>query len=308
MAFPIGFFAPLPIAMMIPFMATQSLMMMYTAGSAWQFGKRKISEKSNEEIKNMTLLNLMEEQTGNFESIIPPLHQQMEMSYRLQIDIFEEMIKIIPAFFESLMRAWNNSSLLQDFKDFDKTPLGNTIPRPDIQPALHEAHPITDPTLISHEDYVPEITIIDTGYSLVDFQAMATSQLEYKIEHELKGSEKSLAQGVINDRRDIIIQQTKEEETPKFVETPDDIGLQEWQSKLTTLSKDFLSLKASKYRLIAEQPQNRLNIISTYNSKMNTPYRKIQLMSQDYRNPNNKIRSRVLALRKTLADRKYYEF
>ncbi len=58
-------------------MPIQSYLMMYFAGSAWQFGKRKISAKSNEEFNKLTMKTLLEEHTMELKSVIPTLEKSL---------------------------------------------------------------------------------------------------------------------------------------------------------------------------------------------------------------------------------------
>ncbi len=146
---PIGFFSPLPLAMMIPFMATQSLAMGEAFGKSFQYGKRKISSMTNEEFNKYNFADMMDEQTANMRTIIPKLSEQMIMSYDLQVHIFDQMIKLIPAFFTSLMGVLQ--PLSDEFKNFGTTPFNEQIPNPNIPtPALYQGSPVPPPTLIEH--------------------------------------------------------------------------------------------------------------------------------------------------------------
>ena len=106
--FTLGLFAPLPLAMMIPFMATQSLAMGEAFGKSFQYGKRKISSMSNEEFNKLTPQMMMAEQTANIQSLIPQLTQQMKNSNDMQVEIFNQMKELIPAFLKSLGIAAEN--------------------------------------------------------------------------------------------------------------------------------------------------------------------------------------------------------
>ncbi len=88
----IGFFAPLPIALMIPFMVAQSLAMMEAAGKGWQFGKRKISSLSNEEFNKLTPHKILEDALGEYKLMIPSMTQAFDESRQLQTKIIEVMV------------------------------------------------------------------------------------------------------------------------------------------------------------------------------------------------------------------------
>ncbi len=122
---PIGFFSPLPLAMMIPFMATQSLAMGEAFGKSFQYGKRKISSMTNDEFNRYTFADMMNEQTANIKLIIPKLHEQMEASQEMQKDIFDEMIKLIPTFIDSVIGAITKAG--GDFSGDQNLPTGEPV-------------------------------------------------------------------------------------------------------------------------------------------------------------------------------------
>ncbi len=99
---PIGGFMPIPLAMMIPFMAAQSLIMGDAFGKGYQFGKRKISAMSNEEFNSLTQSDLITSMQQEFKKAIPTIQQTLDDSSELQTTIIEEMIKIVPEFLKFL--------------------------------------------------------------------------------------------------------------------------------------------------------------------------------------------------------------
>ncbi len=78
MSSPISGFTAVPNPMMLSFMGSQSFIMMYEAGAAWQYGKRKISAMSNEEFNKLTPLLLLQEHTQLLRSAIPTIQDSME--------------------------------------------------------------------------------------------------------------------------------------------------------------------------------------------------------------------------------------
>ncbi len=92
MASPIGFFAPLPLALMIPFMAAQSFAMGEAFGKGFQYGKRKVSSMTNEEFNTKTGASLYAETTVDINNMIPSMKNQMSNFALLQSDIIKEMI------------------------------------------------------------------------------------------------------------------------------------------------------------------------------------------------------------------------
>ncbi len=99
----IGFFAPLPLAMMLPFMAGQSMIMGESFGKGFQYGKRKISSMSNEEFNKMDANTLGRELATDYATIIPHLEQAVRASSDFQQMIIQELIKIIPNFFDQIL-------------------------------------------------------------------------------------------------------------------------------------------------------------------------------------------------------------
>ncbi len=94
---------------MMAMMPIQSLIMMYEAGFGWQFGKRKASELSNEEVKQMTLLTVMEHMNQMRRDALPMIKKAMDdmtpMTAHLMEnfgDIIREMVKAIPQTFSNI--------------------------------------------------------------------------------------------------------------------------------------------------------------------------------------------------------------
>ncbi len=103
MSSPIGGFMPIPLAMMIPFMATQSLVMGESFGKAFQFGKRKISAMSNEEFNKLNIEDVASEMFKAYDKITPKLQESMEKSQELQEFIVKQMLLMVPKLIESLL-------------------------------------------------------------------------------------------------------------------------------------------------------------------------------------------------------------
>ncbi len=107
----IGFFAPFPLALMIPFMAGQSLAMGEAFGKGFQYGKRKISSMSNEEFNALNFQQLSESIATDYKVMIPSIQKSIQASEQLQRTVLQEMgqlIKTIPSeilnFFGSLIQ------------------------------------------------------------------------------------------------------------------------------------------------------------------------------------------------------------
>ncbi len=94
MVLPIGGFLPIPLALMIPFMFMQSVMMGYGFGTGFQYSKRKISAMSNEEFNATTIANETQKMFASYKLIIPDLEQSIRDSKDLQKTVLTEMINI----------------------------------------------------------------------------------------------------------------------------------------------------------------------------------------------------------------------
>ncbi len=70
MSSPVSGFTAIPNPMMLSYMGTQSFIMMYEAGSAWQFGKRKISAMTNEDFNKMSPLDLINEHNSLLKGLV----------------------------------------------------------------------------------------------------------------------------------------------------------------------------------------------------------------------------------------------
>ncbi len=95
----IGFFAPFPLALMVPFMAGQSLAMGEAFGKGFQYGKRKISSMSNEEFNALDFKGLSESIATDYKVMIPSITKSIEASDELQRAVFAalgDVIKDIP--------------------------------------------------------------------------------------------------------------------------------------------------------------------------------------------------------------------
>ncbi len=87
----IGFFAPFPLALMVPFMAGQSLAMGEAFGKGFQYGKRKISSMNNEEFNALNFQQLSESIATDYKTMIPSLKKSIEASDELQRAVFKAL-------------------------------------------------------------------------------------------------------------------------------------------------------------------------------------------------------------------------
>ncbi len=95
MVLPIGFFAPLPLPMMIPFMGIQSAVMAEQFGTMFQYGKRRISAMSNEEFNKLTPQMLQERITTQVQGMIPEMEKQIQAMRPMVVIIMKEFAEYV---------------------------------------------------------------------------------------------------------------------------------------------------------------------------------------------------------------------
>jgi len=78
MSLPISGFTAVPNPMMLSFLATQGFAIMYYGGAGWQFGKRKVSGMSNEEVNSMTPNQFLQRLQSETKTMIPTMQQGMQ--------------------------------------------------------------------------------------------------------------------------------------------------------------------------------------------------------------------------------------
>ncbi len=103
MSLPISGFTAVPNPQMLSYMMSQSWIMMFAAGGAWQYGKRRISAMSNEEFNKTTPLSLLKEHTQLLREAIPSIQQSLnDMTPLIKTlmeqfgDFVNEAVKAIP--------------------------------------------------------------------------------------------------------------------------------------------------------------------------------------------------------------------
>jgi len=85
-------FLPIPLAMMIPFMGAQSLVLGKQFGEGFQFGKRKISAMTNEEFNKITPQKLAQNNADELRQMIPSMKQSIQDMRDFQSFIVHELI------------------------------------------------------------------------------------------------------------------------------------------------------------------------------------------------------------------------
>ncbi len=95
MVLPIGFFMPLPLAMMIPFMGIQSAVMAKQFGENFQYGKRRISAMSNEEFNKLTPKMIQDNANAELKAMIPSMEQSVQEMRVFQTFLIKEFLRTL---------------------------------------------------------------------------------------------------------------------------------------------------------------------------------------------------------------------
>jgi len=93
----IGFFMPLPLALMIPFMGIQSAVMAKQFGENFQYGKRRISAMSNEEFNKLTPAKLQANANAELKAMIPSMEQSLTDMRQFQVFVIKEFLLTVRA-------------------------------------------------------------------------------------------------------------------------------------------------------------------------------------------------------------------
>ncbi len=102
MVLPVGFFMPLPLAMMIPFMGIQSAVMAKQFGENFQFGKRRISAMSNDEFNKLTPKIIMQNANTELAAMIPDMKQSIASMNEFQTFIIKEFLDMLTEFIHDM--------------------------------------------------------------------------------------------------------------------------------------------------------------------------------------------------------------
>ncbi len=86
-------FLPIPLAMMIPFMGAQSLVLGKAFGEGFQYGKRKISAMTNEEFNKLTPSDIAANSRKELQQMIPEMKASITDMRDFQSFIVHELIE-----------------------------------------------------------------------------------------------------------------------------------------------------------------------------------------------------------------------
>ncbi len=277
MVLPVGGFLPIPLAMMIPFMATQSMVMGDAFGRAFQYGKRKISAMSNEEFNKTTLEEQASQMFQAYKNIIPDLSSAIDASTDLQNKVISEMLLILPKLLSSLdptntinTTGGNRDEILKPIVDF----IGNIFNIPEA-----EATEVKDPPFIGPPETLPD-----------------TLKQHIEIQKEL------LPPPIISPKE--IIVPTKVQQQSAAWNT--------WNRTLVNHQKGIIAAKNTirnwsakltqgRSRADAFQNANAHKQIQAHQRRLTNIRVAIKKISNDYRNPNPMIQKSVIQLRREIS-------
>ncbi len=261
----IGFFAPLPLAMMLPFMAGQSMIMGDAFGKAYQYGKRKISAMSNDEFNKLDANKLAQELNADYKAIIPSLQDAIQHSRDFQSTVIQELgqiIKSLPKEVTQLISGTpeNQDSTIDFFTQiFKLMNSGGSIIPPAFADSTKNGTPTTSPpdTLGGTEfkssaglNYT-QLYLKMSKYDTATLKAIRTS----------KGTEGEIATILYNDR----INKLRENANPPAIITNDDPGVMGRNAKnlhnklikYFTLYKNAVNTITEHTKLLAQSKQAR---------------------------------------------------
>ncbi len=157
---------PLPLPMMIPFMAAQSAALGLAFGESFQYGKRKISAMTNEEFNKLDAETLMMRQQKQINAIIPALKESMttytESMTPFILEIFGKMVQsVVNRTMEQIGKG--SDSALDDLwhifgQHYEKGHGTNLNPIPPTETEVPTIEP-TSPTPTIPSEPLPDLTI-----------------------------------------------------------------------------------------------------------------------------------------------------
>jgi len=119
-----GFFAPLPLPVMIPFMGYQSLVMGEAFGLSYQYAKRRISAMTNEEFNKFTVRDLQQMLKDDISSAIPDMKAAMDDMLTLQTKMIDHVVDAIAQLPPDIYNAIFNTGSPPPEKESGGFPLG----------------------------------------------------------------------------------------------------------------------------------------------------------------------------------------
>ncbi len=176
-------FLPIPLAMMIPFMGAQSLVLGKQFGEGFQYGKRKISAMTNEEFNKITPAKLAQNNAEELKQMIPSMQASITDMRSFQSFIVRELIETVKQLpndifgagapqdiNRGLANAENN--IFNEWLGFKQLLTGgdpkNQIPKW-LQAAAEEISPATPTPSVTSGPIGPQLPTLDSFYRNMTF-------------------------------------------------------------------------------------------------------------------------------------------
>ncbi len=274
-------------------MTAQSIAMMEGAGKAWQFGKRKISAKSNEEFNAFTYQNMWSESVANINSMLPELREQFHVSAGFQKEIFKHMFDLVPIFINEMAKA--TGQLITNLSGANAFDQSSTNPAP------------TQSNFFP--DFLPEAYADDTSTTSQKNKAWFQNKSIKFIQDWLKvvlnqGNPYQATTNEISLAKNVLHTKIQQGSTAPTIPSPEKISttskqdeFNSWNASLFKLQKLFL-----EQQIIGMRFRRKGMTPSWFRNKMSGIISSIKTISNDYRNPNNLIQKKVMQLRQEIAN------
>ncbi len=136
MSSPLSAFTAAPNPQMLAFMGAQSYLMMYMAGAGWQYGKRKISAKSNEEFNALTTVSLYKSMTTELKESIPSIEKSMNDMTPIVGTIVEQYGAFVKEIIAAMPRAVEATVQKGSVIDIAMNPPTTATGEPDYEKAI----------------------------------------------------------------------------------------------------------------------------------------------------------------------------
>ncbi len=175
---------PIPLAMMLPFMAAQSMLMGDAFGRSFQYGKRKISAMSNEDFNAYDEKSLISDMTKTYEAILPSIKEQIDQSKDLQAFIIASLLDmprdLLFKFFSSTVAGD------EDLPDIDPHSFLSPLEirahiRHGHRTEIENAYGTQPGSGIDPGDVPGDILVCDPGFHLKDGKCVADDKIEDKV-------------------------------------------------------------------------------------------------------------------------------
>ncbi len=163
MSLPISGFTAVPNPMMLSFLATQGFAIMYYGGAGWQFGKRKVSGMSNEEVNKMSPNEFLMKLHSETKTMVPTMQQGMEdMTPLIKTTIeqfgsyIREAIAAFPQAVQNVFEAPENK-LVNPAGGYAVSALsgiGTLAPRSGLQQFMKTSRGGTIPAGLTYDEYL----------------------------------------------------------------------------------------------------------------------------------------------------------